>query len=1190
MNDKILLMPYEEPRLQAYYEGDLDVLADLGMPDGAVHLAQQHRAMLLDCTEKLPVTLMVFPESEALLLRCFFRYTDRRFTRLFMEFRILDCPGELQEESIRLLSESSDPAKGQRVARELYQAYLQVEGALLRLAPPDALSQPDPDQGLLLNRDLDSCRLLSFSELPPLLCLDGRGLLTKQIKAKPYFPHLCVLPEGTKDLKGGRTLSQISNFNGDRAACVRFPASFSSVRAGELFSDFTLEYQVDAQNPKFYAEDGVLYERGEAGAILRKCPQAKTGSLTVPEGVVELGDCAMAKTRLESISLPQSLQRIGKDAFRDSSLSRVPVPAGVTELSWDAGRIYDVAPENPVYFSTDGLLCRREEGGVRLLCCFSGKTGAVTVPEGVTEIATRCFEERAVDSISLPASLKTVGNFAFLRCAAPELLLPAGLEQIGENAFIDHWGSYGKKPFRLTSIRVSPENPRFFDADGVLYERRGAEQILVCYPPARARQAEYAVLPGTTLIGKDAFHSSSVPKRVLIPKDCAVSNEALGDGYYANLQGAAVFPPDCVETRVKLPPYCTSYVTGPRAAAFALMFQSGKGWEQAVKKALDRNPAGADEALSTAISLLREEFSEAAAKKAVLMALERSRDVQPKTFRAFYALLFEKQPKCLRLLLEDLQAQQILLGEGQEEDLHPMEKLVREHWSASSVTAELKSLVSRGLPYREGGQLSSPEAVIFVIDAYARQYTLPRMLSEYESDYVAARIDPTADTVAAALESEPLRALLEQLAFEKRYEKSGYLLAFGRYADEGQIRSLIAKMKEWGKWWGSAATGRRLVIQGRGALMLSDTKPAMSELDRSGVLGDYAALRGTDADTLRDTVLSDFGFDPDGKKRYDLGGKTLAVGIEKDLSLTMLDESTGKIVKSVPRKGADEEKYEAAKAAVSELKKSIRLVLGNRRRKLFELFLSGEEQSAERWSRVYLGNPVLGSLARITVWQQAGRSFLPGEEGLIDEDGQPYALGDGPVRVAHPMELGPAATEKWQHYFLARGLKQPFLQIWEPAYEPSQIREDRYEGCELSVYKFSGREKDGIGSYGLTDYSEDYGFTLTDCSLEAENSVWRFIHGITDDATYKLGKFHIKEFSRVCNHIIFLLDKWTVEDRVAKDDADLKTLLSAFTAAQISDLLALAQEKNSVKALAQLLNEKNERFGTVDLDAEFTLD
>ena len=63
-----------------------------------------------------------------------------------------------------------------------------------------------------------------------------------------------------------------------------------------------------------------------------------------------------------------------------------------------------------------------------------------------------------------------------------------------------------------------------------------------------------------------------------------------------------------------------------------------------------------------------------------------------------------------------------------------------------------------------------------------------------------------------------------------------------------------------------------------------------------------------------------------------------------------------------------------------------------------------------------------------------------------------------------------------------------------------------------------------------------------------------------------------------------------MEDRVAKDDADLKTLLSAFTAAQISDLLALAQEKNSVKALAQLLNEKNERFGTVDLDAEFTLD
>ena len=278
------------------------------------------------------------------------------------------------------------------------------------------------------------------------------------------------------------------------------------------------------------------------------------------------------------------------------------------------------------------------------------------------------------------------------------------------------------------------------------------------------------------------------------------------------------------------------------------------------------------------------------------------------------------------------------------------------------------------------------------------------------------------------------------------------------------------------------------------------------------------------------------------------------------------------------------------KGELGELRKSIRLVLTNRRRKLFDDFLSGQEQAADAWEKLYLGNPVLRPLAGIVVWQQGERSFLLGETGLIDAHEKPYTLGKEPVKVAHPIALAPGEAGLWQNYMLKNGIKQPFLQVWEPAYDPADLREDRYEGCELSVYRFSGREKDGISSYGLIDYSEDYGFTLEDCTLEAENSVWRFIHGVTDDATYKLGKFHIQNFSRTCNHIVFLLDKWTIEDRVARDDADLNSLVSAFTAAQISELIALAQEKNSVKALAQLLEIRNSRFGTVDLDMEFTLD
>ena len=1171
MNNEINPDHIIEPELQVYVDADIDTLADRGVPAGTLHKTEERKALLLECAKKIAITLIAWPEEGAVHLWAYYRYTDRSFAKCFFEVRIIDAEdNDAWKEKIQVVRGlKKEPEKDLNIARDLYQAYLQAEDAVKRLVPSEVEQTLDRDSGVFFTAGLDSYTVVRGDERPKLHCYERKGIFTNEVDAKPYFLHTCEIPEGTKRLQAGFGGSVLDKFNGSRAEKVILPASLTELEASNLALPFVNCYEVKEGNPRFYSEDGVLYERDGKKLTLFKFPEALTGVFQVPDSVTVIGDRAFTGSKLRKLLVPESVQHIYVHADLE----------------------YEVAPENTRYFSADGVLCEHREKGDAVLRCPTEKTGRVVLPEGIAIMESQAFFNIGVTELSLPESLKMICDKALANCGIRELWLPKNVDEIGEETFIRRWNWSGDKPYGLQQIRVDPENERFYDVDGVLFERDGKERILRCYPPAREKAGEYEVPVGTTMIGKNAFFDNNTPKRILMPKDCAVSNEAKTGNWGSNLLGYAIFPDNCVETRVKLPAYCAKYVTYPRAAAFALLLQSGKDWESAAKTVMKKDAGAADLCLAEMTLLLKESFSEAAAKKAVQFALENSKIIKPETFRTFYAMLHQKQPKCLRTLLEDLQAQQILLGEREKPvSLHPAEQLMRDNWTISPLTKELKLLIPKGLPYRDGEQTSSPEAVIYVIDAYARQFTLPKFVSLYESDYCAATIVAAADQVAAAFRPEPFRELLEKLAFDERNEKLGLLLPFGRYADSDQIRRLIARMKDWGKWWSNASTGRRLVIQARGGLMLSDTKPAMAEIDRCGGLAHYAALRGTDADTLRDTVLSDFGFDADGKKRFDLGGNILAVSVEKDLSLSLYDENAKKTVKSVPKKGADPEKWEEVKNELSELRKSIRLVLTNRRRKLFAQFLSGEGQDAETWEKLYLGNPVLGSLARITVWQQGDRSFLLGDSGTIDAQGRPYVLGKEPVKVAHPIELKAGEVGLWQEYFLSRKLKQPFLQIWEPAYDPSDIREDRYMGCELSVYKFSGREKDGIGSYGLTDYSEDYGFTLTDCKLEAENSVWRFIHGVTDDATYKLGKFQIQKFSRVCNHIIFLLDKWTVEERIIKDDADLKSLLSAFTAAQISDLLALAQEKNSVKALSQLLNEKNERFGTVDLDAEFTLD
>ena len=130
---------------------------------------------------------------------------------------------------------------------------------------------------------------------------------------------------------------------------------------------------------------------------------------------------------------------------------------------------------------------------------------------------------------------------------------------------------------------------------------------------------------------------------------------------------------------------------------------------------------------------------------------------------------------------------------------------------------------------------------------------------------------------------------------------------------------------------------RRRAVVARSGLELNDTQAAVAYFDSIGRLNEYAesrmerdeALRSASgrgslyerreraAEVLRDTILPDFGFDSNGRIAYNLGGKTLTVVLENDFSLKMIDDETGKPVKSVPKKGSDPKLYESVKKGVS---------------------------------------------------------------------------------------------------------------------------------------------------------------------------------------------------------------------------------------------------------------------------------
>ncbi len=115
-------------------------------------------------------------------------------------------------------------------------------------------------------------------------------------------------------------------------------------------------------------------------------------SVRIEEGVTTICKDAFCDCgHLLSVAIAESVKTIGQGAFTFcNKLTEVTIPKGVTEIEggtfWECNGIKNilVAEGNTVYASTDGVLFTKDL--TTLLVCPAGKTGAYTIPDGVTTI------------------------------------------------------------------------------------------------------------------------------------------------------------------------------------------------------------------------------------------------------------------------------------------------------------------------------------------------------------------------------------------------------------------------------------------------------------------------------------------------------------------------------------------------------------------------------------------------------------------------------------------------------------------------------------------------------------------------------------------------------------------------------------------------------------------------------------
>ena len=782
---------------------------------------------------------------------------------------------------------------------------------------------------------------------------------------------------------------------------------------------------------------------------------------------------------------------------------------------------------------------------------YQGQGGDVVIPEGVTNIGASAFSGcSSLASVVIPEGVTSIGDEAFYYCQSlTSVVIPEGVTSIGGEAF--------KYCSSLTSVVIP----------------KGVKSIGNWAFSGCSSLASVVIPEGVTSIGGGAFWDCSSLTSIVIPEGVTSIGVWTFDGW----QGL----------RLEAPAISVSVLSAMKLGA-----QAGYGFLSARERFT--NPEIADGYLKYCISqrkkilplIFRDDNAEALRfyideKKVTLKNLDGDYLIPARQAGA---------EKCVSALLKWKEDQASAKPAAKKKGSAKTEQPSPDAEPASPLEAEYaekyKAIYGDSLlKWMKLSGVTLPE-VLLEDGTKAPTVLLTYIIVSYGGiNPEAPKFMPEADAAAKLLRYDSFCEALAKLSGDLDCAAYPTLIPLlCRYGNAKQIKAMISAHKNWNTK--TEFGGKKIAVKDAFTklLMLSDTREAAIFFEKNGWLDSYAGLRGTTADEVKESFLFDFGFDENGVRRFELGNTVLDVRLQKDLKLDMFDTNKQKAVKSVPKTGADPALYQLAKDEIADMRSNIKKAYTIRKWELFDCYIEKTVFSPEKWSESYLKNAFLHVLAELLVWQQEGKTFTCSDGGLVTADGAEYALSDKPIILAHPMEMDKADIAAWQRYYTARGLKQPFEQVWEPVREASQIKPDRYAGIPIPVVYLRHAERRGISCdwYYVNDYSNSRYLDINGFKVSAEET----------DEQDKLQIASIKPnaWNRRTNMVISYLDRLTVYGRVRNDDVTVMDLMDGFTLAQITEFIKTAQEANAGNVTAALLEYKNNTYPDFDPMAEFTLE
>lgn len=284
---------------------------------------------------------------------------------------------------------------------------------------------------------------------------------------------------------------------GKKLTTIHIPASVTDIKEGAFaFTSALTTITVDAANPNYYSQDGVLYSKESSG---NKClvayPVARSGTdYHIPDGIVGIQPNALQRSQfLETVYLPKTLIDLPAKGGYNGFTSAQNLKA------------INVDNANPKYCSIDGVILSKDK--TELVVYPNAKDNdPYTVPTTVETILEGAFGRVCgIKNIVMNPPLKEIGKEAFKDCIhLSAVYIPSSVTKIKNGAFS---GAYWVKKFQVDAANKVYKT----DDRGVIYSANGEE--LAHFPAGM--KGTYETLPSTKKILEDAFNGAPKIEKII---------------------------------------------------------------------------------------------------------------------------------------------------------------------------------------------------------------------------------------------------------------------------------------------------------------------------------------------------------------------------------------------------------------------------------------------------------------------------------------------------------------------------------------------------------------------------------------------------------------------------------------------------------------------------------------------------